>query len=92
MKGAGKDEVVVGADLEEAGIVELLLKDQAAGLVNDNESEDSPSEVRNSWRTSTKGTYMVSSLADGPQLAVSGSTWPFRLTGPSMGDHELLRR
>lgn len=42
MKGASKDEVVVGADLVEAGVVKVFVVDEAAGLVDDDEGEDGP--------------------------------------------------
>ena len=41
VKCACKDEIVVCANLIEA-IVEVLVVDQAAGLIDDDEGEDSP--------------------------------------------------
>lgn len=42
VKGAGEDEVVVCADLVEGALVKGLVVDQTAGLVDDDEGEDSP--------------------------------------------------
>ncbi len=46
MKGAGEDEIVVGADLVQAALVEGAVVDQAARLVDDDEGEDSPGGCR----------------------------------------------
>lgn len=42
MKGAGEDKVVICAELVEGALVEVFVVDQAAGLVDDDEGEDSP--------------------------------------------------
>ncbi len=42
MKSTGKDEVVVGAQLVQAPLVEGLVVDQAAGLVDYYEAKNSP--------------------------------------------------
>lgn len=42
VEGARHDEVVVGADLVQAAIVEGSVVDQAARLVDDDEGKDSP--------------------------------------------------
>lgn len=49
MEGSGKDEVVVCTDLVEA-VVEVLVVDQATGLVDDDEGKDSPMEGRGSHK------------------------------------------
>lgn len=44
VKGTGKDEVVVGGELAQAGL-EFTLVDQATGLVNYDEGEDGPGRL-----------------------------------------------
>ncbi len=42
MESAGEDEVVIRAQLVQASLVECSVEDEAAGLVDDDEREDSP--------------------------------------------------
>ena len=51
MERSREDEEVVGADLVQT-IVEVLVVDQATGLVDDDESEDDPiceQDIMSSW-------------------------------------------
>jgi hypothetical protein len=42
VESARQDEVVIGANLVQAALMESAVVDQAAGLVDDDEGEDSP--------------------------------------------------
>lgn len=42
VKGSSEDQGIVGADLVKAGVVEVLVVDQATGLVDDDERKDGP--------------------------------------------------
>lgn len=45
MESTGKNEIVVSAELVEAGFVESPVEDEATGLVDDDEGEDGPKET-----------------------------------------------
>lgn len=100
VKGSSEDQGIVGADLVKAGVVEVLVVDQATGLVDDDERKDGPRlELVFGVRAPIYKTSYMAALTFGfvhtnfqysVQLPISSSTWPLSLTQPSMSDHELL--